>query len=156
MFFFLKLSNSGTLCVLSGAYFVAILLYNVSANYVTQCLSAVVRSILEACRVMGVWIVDLLLFYCASGALHKIGESWSDWSFMELIGFGILMYGTFAYKALVKIPWVDEEQYYLAEQDAKEAVANERESQQGLQKEGSIRYNILRSDGDSAPDARNF
>jgi hypothetical protein len=51
-------------------YFIAILVYNVSANFVTQCLSAVVRSILEACRVMGVWAVSLIMWYCATGAMR--------------------------------------------------------------------------------------
>lgn len=88
---FVQLSNSSGLCWLCFGYFVMILLYNVSANYVTQCLSAVVRSILEACRVMGVWIVGILFFYCATGAARTIGEEWSDWSYMELVGFAILM-----------------------------------------------------------------
>ena len=88
---FVQLSNSTPLVLLCLGYFVAILAYNVSANFVTQCLSAVVRSILEACRVMGVWVVCILLYYCFSGPLSGIGEEWSDWSYMQLCGFGVLM-----------------------------------------------------------------
>ena len=117
---FVQLSNSSELCWLTFAYFVAILVYNIAANFVTQCLSAVVRSILEACRVMGVWAVGLLFFYIDDN--DTIGESWTNWSFLELFGFIVLMYGTFAYKALVKIPWVDEEEYALAKQDIKDEV----------------------------------
>ena len=86
---FVMLSNSGMLCLLSFGYFVAILVYNISANFVTQCLSAVIRSILEACRVMGVWAVSLLLFYAFNS--NTVGESWSNWSYLELFGFLILM-----------------------------------------------------------------
>ena len=86
---FVMLGNSGLLCLLSFGYFVAILVYNISANFVTQCLSAVIRSILEACRVMGVWAVSLLLFYAFNS--NTIGESWSNWSYLQLGGFLILM-----------------------------------------------------------------
>jgi drug/metabolite transporter (DMT)-like permease len=101
-----QLSNSSTLMLSCIGYMIAILAYNVSANFVTQCLSAVVRSILEACRTLGVWIVGLLLFYLGGSCGTKaIGEAWSPWSFLELVGFAILLAGTFSYKALIKIPW---------------------------------------------------
>jgi hypothetical protein len=97
---FVQLSNSPTLCAYCSFYMVAILAYNVSANTVTQCLSAVVRSILEACRTLGVWVASLLIFYAAgtSCGAKAIGERWTVWSFLELAGFGVLLFGTFAYK----------------------------------------------------------
>jgi hypothetical protein len=124
---FVQLSNSGTLCGLAIGYFFAILIYNVAANFVTQCLSAVVRSILEACRVMGVWLVSLIFFYGASGGLRAIGEKWTNWSYLQLFGFLILMYGTFAYKALVKIPWVSNDVYEMAklEENTNQAAIND-------------------------------
>jgi hypothetical protein len=103
---FVQLSNSPTLCAYCGFYMVAILAYNVSANTVTQCLSAVVRSILEACRTLGVWVASLLIFYAAgtSCGAKAIGERWTAWSFLELAGFGVLLFGTFAYKVLTPPP----------------------------------------------------
>jgi drug/metabolite transporter (DMT)-like permease len=114
---FVQLSNSSALCWLCFGYFCAILVYNVAANFVTQCLSAVVRSILEACRVMGVWVVCLLFFYIGNNS--TIGEEWGNWSYLQLFGFMVLMYGTFSYKALVKLPWVNESVYELAIKDQK-------------------------------------
>jgi hypothetical protein len=149
---FTQLGNSSTLLLLSLGYFLADLLFNIAANYVTQYLSTVVRSILEACRVIGVWVVGLVLFYCGSGGVKDIGESWSNWSFLELAGFGLLLYGTFAYKALVKIPWVDEEEYLLALQDANEVVAVTKEKDvaeagKNVKKEqNDIRYPLLPED----------
>ena len=81
---FTQLSNSSDLVLLCFGYFVVIFLYNVSANFVTQCLSAVVRSILEACRVMGVWVVGLMLFYLGNSSYSKVGEEWSNWSCLWL------------------------------------------------------------------------
>lgn len=117
---FVQLSNSSALCWLCFGYFCTILMYNISANIVTQTLSAVVRSILEACRVIGVWVVGLLFFYAGSGAITTVGEAWSVWSYLELFGFMILMYGTFAYKALIKLPWVGEDVYEAAIHDSDE------------------------------------
>jgi drug/metabolite transporter (DMT)-like permease len=114
---FVQLSNSSGLCLLSFGYFCAIIVYNVSANFVTQCLSAVVRSILEACRVMGVWIMCLLFFYVGTSTVEAIGEKWTNWSFLQLFGFMCLLYGTFAYKGLVKIPWVSQDVYDQAARD---------------------------------------
>lgn len=136
---FVMLSNSTNLCLLSFGYFVAILMYNISANFVTQCLSAVIRSILEACRVMGVWAVSLLLFYAFDS--NTVGESWSNWSFLQLFGFLVLMYGTFAYKGLVRLPWVKEEIYELAAQDARDL-----EEKQSVDKTAYSRVDVRSDD----------
>lgn len=136
---FMQLSNSSTLCLLSFGYFCMILMYNVSANFVTQSLSAVVRSILEACRVIGVWVVGLLCYYLGTKGMQSIGEQWSNWSYLELFGFSILMLGTFSYKALLRLPWVEEEEYELAKRDEYEA-ANKHPA---LVASSSVTYNAL-------------
>lgn len=113
-----QISNSSTLLLFVLGYMVAILAYNVSANFVTQSLSAVVRSILEACRTLGVWFVGLVLFYVGGTCgTRAIGEQWTPWSYLELAGFAVLLLGTFSYKGLVRIPWVGEEEYAKAEED---------------------------------------
>ena len=132
---FVQLSNSSALCWLCFGYFCAILVYNVSANIVTQTLSAVVRSILEACRVIGVWVVGLLFFYAGTGAITTVGEEWNNWSYLQLFGFMLLMYGTFAYKALLKVPWVSDDVYEEAEIDAEKVEAE--------RPRGSISYDLV-------------
>lgn len=144
---FVQLANSSALCWLTFGYFVTILVYNVSANCVTQCLSAVVRSILEACRVMGVWVVGLLFYYLASGPMQGIGEEWSKWSYMELVGFGVLLTGTFAYKALIKLPCVPEEVYQLAIEDS----IREAKGRADSNSKESVTYNVLNTDDDRFP-----
>ena len=71
-------------------------------NMVTKQLSAIMRSILESCRTLGVWLTSLVLFY----AFHDetAGEKWTGWSFLELLGFALLVYGTLDYKELVPVP----------------------------------------------------
>jgi drug/metabolite transporter (DMT)-like permease len=116
-----QLSNSSALCWLCFGYFCTILMYNIAANIVTQTLSAVVRSILEACRVIGVWVVGLLFYYLGTGAITTVGEEWSNWSYLQLFGFMLLMFGTFSYKALIKLPWVSNEVYESAKEDENRA-----------------------------------
>jgi drug/metabolite transporter (DMT)-like permease len=134
---FVMLGNSNGLVWLCFGYFCTILIYNISANIVTQCLSAVVRSILEACRVMGVWCVGLFFFY--SGLAVSIGEKWSNWSYLELFGFMVLMYGTFTYKGLTKIPCVPDEVYELALQDEKNLARQLRDDATKTQ----VNYNAI-------------
>lgn len=130
---FVQLSNSTELMIMSFGYFLTILAYNISCNFVTQTLSAVVRSILEACRTLGVWAASLALYYWFNA--KSVGESWSPWSWLELGGFAVLLLGTLSYKGLVKLPWVGEEEYKAAE--AAEAAEQEANDQ----------YNLLESDG---------
>lgn len=86
------------------AYCVFIALYNVAGQGVTKHLSAVLRSILEACRTLGVWIVDLVVFAVATGTLQHVGEKWTVWSWVELAGFALLVYGTMSYKGILPVP----------------------------------------------------
>ena len=70
-------------------------------------LNAVMRSMLEAARTMVVWCLDLLAFYALPRWKRgdgNPGEQWTRWSWLELGGFVLLAYGTFAYKGMVAIP----------------------------------------------------
>ena len=80
--------------------------YNLSGNYVTKKLNAVVRSILEACRTLGIWVLDLLFFYAigCKGQTQSLAESFQTISVLQLIGFMILVYGTFAVSVLALLP----------------------------------------------------
>ena len=76
---------------------VVIGLFNASAIFVTKRLNAVVRSILETLRSLGVWAVSLALGAATGGAA---GEAWAGaTSAVEAAGFALLLVGTFVYKA---------------------------------------------------------
>jgi drug/metabolite transporter (DMT)-like permease len=140
---FVQLSNSPTIVWLCVGYFVTILMYNVSANVVTKVLSAVVRSILEACRTLGVWMVSLIFFYVGQKC---IGEEWTNWSLLELFGFVVLIAGTFSYKALIKLPCVSEAVYEQARDDdaqfADEQQRRAQEAESGRQR-STDKYRFL-------------
>mmetsp|Transcript_4167 Transcript_4167/g.5852 ORF Transcript_4167/g.5852 Transcript_4167/m.5852 type:complete len:463 (-) Transcript_4167:1013-2401(-) len=97
-----QLKNSDALIILTAISAVALLVYNLVGNMVTKQLSAVVRSILESCRTLGVWATGLVLWYVFDD--HDAGENWTYFSLLEAFGFMLLVYGTIAYRGIVPIP----------------------------------------------------
>jgi len=73
----------------------SIVTYNYFGLTLTRDFTAMHRVIIEACRSMLVWVVDLAIFYIFSHG--TLGESWSGASWIQLVGFLILLVGTAAY-----------------------------------------------------------
>ncbi|KAG1695694.1 hypothetical protein DVH05_019433 [Phytophthora capsici] len=102
---FVQVKNSPTLIVLILVYIVAVGTLNVTGNYVTKHLSAVMRSITETLRTLGVWTLSLFVYYIVQwqGSTSP-GEQWTTYSWLELLGFVLMVYGTLAYKQLIHLP----------------------------------------------------
>lgn len=90
------LSNSGPVQEMFFLYFICIFAYNMLACLVTFMLNSVWHAILDNFRPITVWVVDLVIFYFISAAF---GEAWTVWSFLQLLGMGVLLYGTAVYNA---------------------------------------------------------
>ena len=95
--------NSRTIKVLVVVYIFAILGLNVAGMNVTRLMSAVTRTVFEACRTLCIWIFALFMFY----ALKWHGEKWTKWSFMQAAGFILLVLGTFVYNEILRLPCID-------------------------------------------------
>ncbi|KAG7400542.1 hypothetical protein PHYBOEH_005342 [Phytophthora boehmeriae] len=110
---FEQVRNSPALMVLILGYIVAVGTLNVTGNYVTKHLSAVMRCITETLRTLGVWMFSLFIYYVLQwqGASSP-GEQWTTYSWLELLGFVLMVYGTLAYKQLIRLPV---EKLYAAE-----------------------------------------
>ncbi|KZT11542.1 uncharacterized protein LAESUDRAFT_720793 [Laetiporus sulphureus 93-53] len=74
---------------------ISISLFNFFGLSVTRHVSATVRSLTDTCRTLSIWIVSL-------------GLGWETimWpiSLLQVLGFGLLVYGTFLFNNLVKLP----------------------------------------------------
>jgi len=83
--------------VLWGSVAIAfsIAFFNFFGLSVTRHVSATARSTTDTCRTIGIWLVSLGL-----GWEHL---TW-PWSFLQVIGFGLLVYGTFLFNNLVSPP----------------------------------------------------
>ncbi|KAL7721675.1 Integral membrane protein [Entamoeba marina] len=100
------LIKSPQILVLAAIYSAVILSYNLFGMYVTQVTSAVIRTILEGLRTACIWIVQLIigLFVSEDSAL---GETWNDWSYLQLAGFFFLLEGLFIYNGHLRISCFD-------------------------------------------------
>lgn len=77
--------------------------YNLCAVCVTGALSAVHRTMFMALRTLIVWCVDLTVFYMVDPNIAW-GESWSVYSYVQLIGFVVLVTGQAIYAGVLQVP----------------------------------------------------
>ncbi|KDD75453.1 hypothetical protein H632_c677p0, partial [Helicosporidium sp. ATCC 50920] len=74
----------------------ALLCFNVSGMCVTGHFGAVFRTVLETTRTLFVWLVSLVLYYTPLG-MGFLGESWNKYSWVQAVGFVVLVSGTIIY-----------------------------------------------------------
>lgn len=79
-------------------YFVTIFCYNLFAILVTYLLNSVWHGILDNFRPITVWGTDLLIYYFIIGT-GEFGEPWTRWSWIQVAGLFVLLYGTSIYNA---------------------------------------------------------
>jgi len=86
--------NSPALVALVVFYSVALAFMNNYSQVVSKYLSAIHRMLLNTSRVVLVWVIDLIIYYCFS---HANGEAWDVYSWMQLGGFALLIAGSAVY-----------------------------------------------------------
>lgn len=77
-------------------YFFAIFGYNIFAVLVTFLLNSIWHAILDNFRPITVWLTDMVIFYLVD---KSFGEPWTTWSYLQLTGMVVLLYGTAIYNA---------------------------------------------------------
>ena len=77
-------------------YFFTIFFYNLFAVLVTFQLSSVWHAILDNFRPITVWGTDLFIYYCIN---PLFGEVWTQFSYLQIVGMAVLLYGTAVYNA---------------------------------------------------------
>jgi drug/metabolite transporter (DMT)-like permease len=96
--------NSHKLFFLFTVYVFVILGFNMFAMKVTMYINSVTRNILDTIRTMFIWVIMVSTHYLVS---EKFGESWSNWSLLELAGFGVLLSGLFTYYKVITLSCLD-------------------------------------------------
>jgi hypothetical protein len=97
------LSNSlGVRMLFLGACFTGGAI-TVSLTYATAVLSAMWRMLLEAGGTFLVWFFGLLVHYLVDSG-SELGEAWSTWSYLELLGFLLVLLGQFIYGGFLQLP----------------------------------------------------
>lgn len=65
--------------------------FNFFGLSVTRSVSATARSTIDTCRTLFIWIVSLFL-------------GWESFKWLQVLGFALLVYGTFLFNGLVRPP----------------------------------------------------
>jgi len=86
--------NSPALVALVVFYAISLAFMNNYSQVVSKYLSAIHRMLLNTSRVVLVWVIDLIIYYCFS---KTNGEAWDVYSWMQLGGFGLLIAGSAVY-----------------------------------------------------------
>jgi hypothetical protein len=79
------------IAISSLAIMVSIGGFNFFGLSVTRSISATSRSIIDTCRTLFIWIVSL-------------GLGWETFKWLQVVGFALLVYGTFMFNDLVRPP----------------------------------------------------
>eukprot|EP00584_Thalassiosira_punctigera_P007795 CAMPEP_0172532542 /NCGR_PEP_ID=MMETSP1067-20121228/5560_1 /TAXON_ID=265564 ORGANISM="Thalassiosira punctigera, Strain Tpunct2005C2" /NCGR_SAMPLE_ID=MMETSP1067 /ASSEMBLY_ACC=CAM_ASM_000444 /LENGTH=481 /DNA_ID=CAMNT_0013317073 /DNA_START=144 /DNA_END=1589 /DNA_ORIENTATION=+ len=90
------LVNSRNIQLAFVIYFFTIFFYNLFAVLVTFMLSSVWHAILDNFRPITVWATDLFIFYHIN---PFFGEAWTTYSYLQIGGMAVLLYGTAIYNA---------------------------------------------------------
>lgn len=99
---FVCLGSNGNLIAVVVVYCVAILLLNMYGMCITEEFNAINRTIFEAIRTGGVWAINLVIHAIFPDS--PFGEYWCKWSYIELLGFVILIFSTLIYNKVIVIP----------------------------------------------------
>lgn len=90
--------------------------YNVSGMLVTGALNGVMRVMLEATRTLCIWLFNLAWYYNVDKH-SSFGERWTNWSYLQALGFVFLVVGQGTYSKRIKWRCID---YSLYESDDEE------------------------------------
>jgi drug/metabolite transporter (DMT)-like permease len=118
-----RISNSTTLIILFSLFPFITCITSVVSAIVTKNLSAVHNGLISVMRVGILWMVELVLYYTLSDQYlaNQLGEPWTRYSALKLVGFVIVLFSTLLYDEDIKIP-------YLFKYDVKESVVVEKEA----------------------------
>ena len=88
------LTHSSTLFSVFLGFFISVFGYNLFGILVTFMLHSVWRAILDNFRPMTVWGCSLYIYYKISS---NFGEAWTQYSWIQVVGLVVLLYGTAIY-----------------------------------------------------------
>lgn len=107
---FYQIYNSPKLLAFCVCYIFSIAFYNFLGIAVTKSLSAVHRCIIDGCRTICVWVVNLFIYYVIERSLDPdapptFGEQFdTSWGFLQIDGFLFLLIGSALYNEIIDFP----------------------------------------------------
>jgi len=100
---FVMVKNSAHLFGLVLVYLCSCGAFNASGIAVTGALSATHRMMMDASRTSVIWLFGLTVHYQINPS-SPYGEAWTSYSYLQLVGFAILVIGQGIYGEMIKVP----------------------------------------------------
>ena len=91
------LSDSDELWILIGVAFVCLFFYNIGLFGVCEHGSALQSAVLNLLVAPLVWLIDMSLYWTGHGRMGT-AERWHEWSWLQLVGFGLVIMGTMIFQ----------------------------------------------------------
>ncbi|KAH3762432.1 solute carrier family 35 member F6 [Pelomyxa schiedti] len=104
---FHMLADNPTLIVTIFVYALCVFFYYFAGVFVVTLTSSRVRVVLDTLIAGVVWLGDLLIHYVLVPQSPEFGERWTEWSFLQLCGFTLLVLGIFVYQGMIQISGLD-------------------------------------------------
>ena len=103
-----RISNSAGLIALFCVYPIITCITSVVSAVVTKNLSAVHNGLISVLRVGILWVIELILFYTLAGNPFgkQLGEPWTRYSILKLVGFLIVLFSTLLYDEDIRLPQI--------------------------------------------------
>lgn len=114
---FSMMKSSSAILWLSILSVVVFGVWTVLSLNITRKLSAVARMVFDQLTIVFVWIVQLAIHWFVSGnslleeKYGRAGEAWTNWSWLQLFGFVLMVLGACVYQKIIKLPWIDYYEY---------------------------------------------
>eukprot|EP00727_Mastigamoeba_balamuthi_P013871 m51a1_g9106 putative transmembrane protein c2orf18 homolog (429) ;mRNA; f:96179-97795 len=144
---FLMMGHNIPLLFFILVYIVSDAFFNFFGVNITKYLSAVHRTIIDACRSILVWIWQLFTFYCIS---ERFGEEWTKYSAIQVAGFVLLILGAIIYNGILRLPLFE----YESEDENRDGQTAETGCELGKMDVGSKGGNAVAVELGDATDVR--
>ena len=109
------IKNNSSIFFLSILSIIVFAVWTLLSLIITQKVSAVARMVFDQLTIVFVWVVQLFIHWFVIGTEYeekygKAGEAWTKWSWLQLFGFSLMVFGACIYQRVIKLPWVTYEE----------------------------------------------
>lgn len=120
-----RISHSSTLIGLLCVFPIITCVISITGAIVTKNLSAVHNGFISVTRVGLIWAIELALFYSFQSSFGKqVGEPWTDFSFLKMGGFIVVVFSTLLFDEDIKIRCLFNYDHLLAVEDPQSKAAD--------------------------------
>ncbi|OHS98559.1 hypothetical protein TRFO_08846 [Tritrichomonas foetus] len=107
---FSMLLNSKPIFALSLLSVLVFGVWTILSLQITKKASAVARMVFDQLTIVVVWVVQLFIHWFVVGTPNeekygRAGEAWTKWSWIQLLGFSLMVVGACVYQRIIRLPW---------------------------------------------------